>query len=370
MNGIKLKTFRLQLRLSAGWIIFFLLLVSTLSSQFEAEYPHWTRTWHWVVGLSASLLFLGSILLHELSHVGISRALGLTSTKMSFLSFRVTPQLTADVGSPVNEMLIASAGPATSFTLSMLFGIVWLFMRAKFEVLGVLAGWLAQMNLVLAVFNLVPGFPLDGGRMLRALLWMLSGSLAKATRMTAFVGKGAACFFFVGAIVLLLLQQFVFALWIGLVGWFLWVSSKQVVQLGRIRETLENLTAGDLMVRDCPRVSPKLSLKSFSEYVLSAAERDSVLVLDGNLLKGIVTPYQLERLPQDRWEFSFVEDVMIPVSQLRWVGPEHTIFRILENMDREEIHHVPVLRHGDLLGVLGRHEIYSRLRSQLHEASI
>jgi Zn-dependent protease/predicted transcriptional regulator len=361
------KISRIRVRLNTGWLIFFLLLVSALSSQFAVEYPHWSRTGHWVVGFSASLLFLGSILLHELSHAGVARILGLPTPKVSFLSFRVSSQLMADVRKPINELLIAGAGPASSFGLSVLFGVAWVLLKRQSETIGALTEWLAQMNLILAFFNLVPGFPLDGGRILRAVLWMFTGNLSRATRITAATGKGAACFFFVGTIALVLLEQFVFALWIGLVGWFLWVSSRQVAQLGRIRDSLEGLTAGDLMVQDCPRVSPRLPLKSFREHILSNLDQDSVLVLDGGLLQGIVTPYEMGKLPQEQWENSFVEDVMIPLAQLRWVGPEHNILRILENMDREEIHHVPVVRQGSLLGVLGRHEIYARLRTQVQQ---
>jgi len=368
MDKIRNTIFKIRLRLSTGWLIFFLLLVSALSSQFAVEYPHWSRTGHWVVGFSASLLFLGSILLHELSHVGVARVLGLPTPKLSFLSFRVTSQLMVDVRKPINELLIAGAGPASSFGLSVLFGVVWVLLKRQSETIGALTEWLAQMNLILAFFNLVPGFPLDGGRILRAVLWMLTDNLSKATRITAATGRGAAGLFFAGTIALVFLEQFVFALWIGLVGWFLWVSSKQVAQLGRIRDSLEGLTAGDLMVRDSPRVSPRLPLKSFSEHILANLEQDSVLVLDGDLLQGIVTPYEMGKLPQERWENSFVEDIMIPLAQLRWVGPEHNILRILENMDREEIHHVPVVRQGNLLGVLGRHEIYARLRSQVQQA--
>lgn len=365
MVKLRNQILKIRLRLSTGWLIFFLLLVSALSSQFASEFPHWSRVSHWVVGISASLLFLGSILLHELSHVGVARILGLPSPKISFLSFRVTSQLMVDVRKPVNELLIAGAGPVSSFALTVLFYLAWVLVKGQSEMIGALTEWLAQMNLILALFNLVPGFPLDGGRILRAVLWILTGNLTKATRMTAATGKGAAGLFFAGTMVLVLSGQFVFAIWIGLVGWFLWVSSRQVAQLGQIRDSLEGLTAGDLMVRDCPRVSPRLSLKSFSEHILGDLEQDSVLVLEGDLLQGIVTSYELGKLSQERWEDSFVEDIMTPLARLRWVGPEHNILRILENMDREEIHHVPVVRQGNLLGVLGRHEIYARLRTQV-----
>ena len=368
MDKMRDKIVKIRLRLNTGWLVFLLLLVSALSSQFAAEYPHWSRTGHWVVGVSASLLFLGSILLHELSHLGVARALGLPSPKLSLFSFRVTSQLMADVRKPVNELLIAGAGPACSFGLSILFGMAWILLRKQSETFSALTEWLAQMNLILAIFNLVPGFPLDGGRILRAVLWMFTGSLTRATRMTAATGRGAAVLFFAGSFTLLLLEQFVFALWIGLVGWFLWVSSRQVAQLGLIRDSLEGLTAEDLMLRDCPRVSPRLPLKSFSENILSNLNQDTVLVLEGDLLQGIMTPLELGRFPQERWENSFVADVMIPLAQLRWVQPEHNILQILENMDREEIHHVPVVRQGNLLGVLGRHEIYARLRTQVQEA--
>ncbi len=169
----------------------------------------------------------------------------------------------------INELLIAGAGPASSFALTVLFYLAWVLVKGQSEMIGALTEWFAQMNLILAFFNLVPGFPLDGGRILRAVLWMLTDNFSKATRMTAATGKGAAGLFFAGTMALVLLEQFVFAIWIGLVGWFLWVSSKQVAQLGRIRDSLEGLTAGDLMVRDCPRVSPRLPLKSFSEHILA-----------------------------------------------------------------------------------------------------
>jgi Zn-dependent protease/CBS domain-containing protein len=369
MDGRSNKIFQIRLPMNVGWIIFFLFLVTTLSSQFAAEYPQWGRLGHWMIGLSASLLFLGSIFLHELSHLLMARLLGLPRPQISFLSFRVAAQLTADVRKPVNELLIACAGPASSFGLAVLFGLFWSLTKSRLEMIAALTGWLAQMNLILGLFNLVPGFPLDGGRILRAIMWMLSGSLSKATRMTANSGKCAAGFFAVVTVALILSQQYVFALWIGLVSWFLWISSRQVEQLSRIRESLENLTAKDLMVQDCPRVSPQLPLTSLNAHVLSNMEQDSVLVLDGNLLQGIVTSEEMEKFPQERWGSSFVKDIMIPVGKLRWVSPEESIFRILENMDREEIQHVPVVRKGNLLGVLGKHQIYTRLRTQLLDTS-
>ncbi|MFN8006846.1 MAG: site-2 protease family protein [Terriglobia bacterium] len=361
------KLVKIHIRFNLGWVVAILLLVYALTSQFAAEFPHWGRIAHWSVGVSASLLFLGSILFHELSHVLVAKALKLPAPKLSLLSFRMASQLMADVRKPIHEFLIAGAGPLSSIGLALLFWMGWVLTKSYSELFGALAEWLAEMNLILAIFNLVPGFPLDGGRILRAVLWMATGSLTRATQWTSRIGKAAAILFFGATLVLVLFEQMVFALWMGLIGWFVWVSSRQMDQLGRIRTSLEGLTAEDLMVRDCPRVSSRLSLKSFKENILSHLQQDTVLVLEGDLLQGIVTPYVLGNYPQDKWDNSLVTDVMIPVTKLRWVRPELDILRILERMDREDIHHVPVVSRGSLLGVLGRHEIYSRLRSQFQE---
>lgn len=355
-------------QVDATWFVVFFLITLSLTSRFAQEYPHWGMFTYWTVGLLTSLLFFASVILHELAHSVVAIAKGIPVRSITLFIFGGIAQISREANRPSTEFQVAVAGPGASLLISLFFAGVWLMTRGSNEILAALSGWLGQINLILALFNLIPGFPLDGGRILRSMVWAISGDFGSATRVATLLGKVVAYLFILIGIWLALEKHFFDGLWVGFVGWFLLKAAHQSYQQLMLKESIAGIKATDLMNRDCPRISPTLSLRAFLQDEVPAASRHCFLVISQDQLQGIVTLHEINRIPRDRWEQVSVEDVMIPLQGLRWVKPNQNVVKILEYMNQEDIHQVPVIAEGQLLGVVGRQEILHLLQSRF-EAS-
>lgn len=213
------KLFGIEFRLHYTWFVIFALVTTSL------VYPHYSRWQVWVIGIITSLLFFGSVLIHELAHSLVGRANDIPIDSITLFIFGGVSQMTREATRPGAELKMAIAGPLSSLLLGGLFGIIWFFLPGKTEPIGVMLFWLAIMNGALAVFNLIPGFPLDGGRVFRALLWRLTGSYHTSTRIAARVGQGVGYLFMLGGILIIILKPFGSSwfdgIWFVFIGWFL-----------------------------------------------------------------------------------------------------------------------------------------------------
>ncbi|MDO9116544.1 MAG: site-2 protease family protein [Nitrospira sp.] len=365
-QSVKLTTIRgIEIGVHYSWFIIFFLITFSLTTRFASEHPHWTLAEHYAVGIATSLLFFASILLHELAHSFVALAKGIPVRSITLFVFGGVAQIGREPDRPMTEFQIAIAGPITSALLAVGFGAVAHLAGDEFERISALAGWLASINLMLALFNLVPGFPLDGGRIFRALLWRVTGNLATATRIAAGTGQTVGYAFMLVGIWTVFTVNWFNGIWLAFIGWFLLNAAQESVLQMSMRSALSGLTAEDIMARDCPTVSGQLSLADLvHEHILRTGQR-CFLVSQNGRLEGLVTLHQVKTVPQDRWRDSFVEQAMTPMDRLHAVAPETAILDVLRVMEQQDVNQVPVTQGGRLLGMITRDHLLRVLYANL-----
>jgi Zn-dependent protease/CBS domain-containing protein len=372
-QSVKLTTIRgIDVGVHYSWFIIFLLITFSLTGRFASEHPRWTQAEHYAVGILTSLLFFSSILLHELAHSFVALAKGIPVRSITLFVFGGVAQIGREPDRPMTEFQIAIAGPIASALLAVGFGAVAHLAGDEFERISALAGWLSSINLMLALFNLVPGFPLDGGRIFRALLWRVTGNLATATRIAAGTGQTVGYAFMLVGIWTIFTVSWFNGLWLAFIGWFLLNAAQESVLQMSMRSALSGLRAEDIMARDCPTVPGQLSLADLvHEHILRTGRR-CFLVSQNGRLEGLVTLHQVKAVPQERWGDSFVVQAMTPIDRLYAVAPETAILDVLRGMEQHDVNQVPVTQDGRLLGMITRDHLlrvlYANLELGVREA--
>jgi Zn-dependent protease/predicted transcriptional regulator len=327
-----------------SWIIIFGLITYMLSQQFNQQHPQWTTTEHWAVGILTSLLFFGSVLFHELSHSVVAQHYKLKVISITLFIFGGLARIGREPSKAIQEFNIAIAGPIASGFLAVCFYLLTLVFPYN-QMIGALATYLWQTNLVLAVFNLLPGFPLDGGRIFRAMVWGATKDFSKATRVAGASGKLIAY----GLIAIGLWSAFNGrwgGIWTGLVGWFLLNAAHASVQQVTIRETLTGLTAADVMSNEVPTIPGNMSLEEYSGEVLRTGRRVHIVTSDDRLV-GLMNVAALNTVPRDEWNMNSVQATMVPRDKILWASPEEPLQRLLERLMSADVNQMPVVRHGE-----------------------
>ncbi len=252
------KLFGIQFRLHFSWFIIFILVTVSLVS------PNYSQWLYWVVGIVISLLFFASVVAHELAHSLVGRANGIPIESITLFIFGGVAQMTKEATRPGAELKMAAAGPVCSLVIGGLFGLLWLFMPDITEPITVMVLWLAVMNGVLAAFNLIPGFPLDGGRVFRSLLWRFTGNYGRSTRIATRVGQGIGYLFILGGILIAFLNPFGLS-WlnginIAFIGWFLESAASASYRQIRWQEALHSSTASEVTTPDYPVIPPDITV--------------------------------------------------------------------------------------------------------------
>lgn len=365
-QSVKLTTIRgIDIGVHYSWFIIFFLITFSLTTRFASEHPQWTQAEHYAVGILTSLLFFSSILLHELAHSFVALAKGIPVRAITLFVFGGVAQIGREPDRPMTEFQIAIAGPIASALLAVGFGAMANLAGDEFERISALAGWLSSINLMLALFNLVPGFPLDGGRIFRALLWRVTGNLATATRIAAGTGQTVGYAFILVGIWTMFTVSWFNGLWLVFIGWFLLSAAQESVLQMSLRSALSGLRAEDIMARDCPTVSGQLSLADLvHEHILRTGRR-CFLVSQNGRLEGLVTLHQVKAVPQERWGDSFVVQAMTPMDRLYAVAPETAILDVLRGMEQHDVNQVPVTQDGRLLGMITRDHLLRVLYANL-----
>ena len=366
-QSVRLTTIRgIEVGLHYSWFIIFILITFSLTTRFASEHPHWTQVEHYAVGIATSLLFFVSILLHELAHSFVALAKGIPVRSITLFVFGGVAQIGREPDRPLTEFQIAIAGPIASALLAVGFGFVSHLAGDQFEHVAALAGWLSSINLMLAVFNLVPGFPLDGGRIFRAVLWHFTGSFSKATRIAAGSGQLVGYGIILGGIWTGLITGSWFSgLWLAFIGWFFLNAAQESVLQMSMRSALSGLMAEDIMARDCPTVSGQLSLTDLvHEHILKTGQR-CFLVSQNGRLDGLITLHHVKAIPQERWADRFVVQAMTPIDQLHAVAPKTPILDVLGAMEQHDVNQVPVIQDGQLLGMITRDHLLRVLYANL-----
>ena len=356
--------------LHTSWFIIFVLITLSLASYFSHLHPRWSDTLHWTVGLATSLLFFVSVLLHELGHSVVAIRYRIPVLSITLFVFGGVARIARDPRRPAHEFWIAIAGPITSYLLGGAFYLGFLVTAPVSEPIGAICLYLAQINAILATFNLIPGFPLDGGRIARALIWGVSGDYGKATRAATRMGQVIAYgFILYGGAVVLLQGNLFGGMWMAFIGWFLLNAAQEGYAQVAMREAFSGIRARDVMARDCPTISPDQVLAEFVEAFVLPSGRRCFLVADGQRLVGIMTLHELRGVPRDRWNVTTVAQAMTPASELHWAGPDEDILGIMQRMESGDINQMPVIEDSHLLGLLTREHLLRVLRTRLELGS-
>jgi Zn-dependent protease len=357
--------FGIPVGINYSWFIVFVLITMSLTTQFTNMHPDWSFREHLFLGIATSMLFFVSVLLHELGHSVVALHYRIPVKAITLFIFGGVASIGSEPEKPMHEFWIAIAGPLVSAALGAMFYGLALFAHGTFEGVAALGTWLGMINLSLALFNLIPGFPLDGGRILRSIVWRFTGSFERATAVAGASGQFFSYAFIFFGIYLALTGNFFGGLWIGFIGWFLLNAAQGTSFQATLRSALRNLTARDVMNYDCSRISGSLTIADLVEHHLIRNGAPCSMVTDGDRFLGLVTLHEIKQIPRDQWHVTSVQSVMIPESDVWAASPETPLDIVLQTMNEENIRQVPVLDDEKLLGVIGRDRLLQIVQTRL-----
>lgn len=361
--------FGIPFRVDYSWFVIFILVTTLLSlSYFPSSYPLWGEAEYWIVGIATSLLFFASVVAHELAHSLVSMANGIPVKSITLFIFGGISRIGREAEQPGNELKMAAAGPLCSVALSGLFIGLWWLSRGFSDHLAALALWLAMINGILAAFNMIPGFPLDGGRVLRSIVWMVTGSYMRATHIAIRAGLGVSFLFILGGVFMMffLVDGVVNGLWLVLIGWFLNSAAKRSYQQTRLLDTLKEFKAKDVMTRDYPTVPRHLTIKELVQGQLLLTRGSWFLVTDGERIEGLFTLRRIREVPKEDWDVTTIGQAMIPVAELKVAATSDDATSVLEQMSEDSVNVVAVVEDGRIIGVILRDDLIqfaSRMQS-------
>lgn len=361
------RIFGIPIGINYSWTIIFLLVTLSLSVYyFPLHHPDWSPVLNWAVGVSTSLLFFASVLAHELGHSLVSIRQGVPVRGITLFIFGGVANISSEPRRAGDEFRMAIAGPAVSIGLGALFGALWWLTARRAEPIASLSSWLAGINLSLAVFNLIPGFPLDGGRVLRSIVWGITGNPDKATRAASMLGQVVAYLFILGGFLMALRGNWD-GLWLAFVGWFIENAASESYKQVAFREALRGTTAGQLMQRECMRIPGELPVERFVNDYLLPQGRRCYLVEDDGHLTGMLTLHNVQEVPRNDWAATPVGQVMTRLDDMKRVQPGDDAIRVLEIMDEQDVNQLPVVDGDRLIGMIGRDAMlrFIRTRSEL-----
>ncbi len=357
-----------DIRIDSSWlVVFFLVTLSLALFYFPQTYPGWPGWHYWSIGILTSLLFFASVLVHELAHSIVSNKQGDKVRSITLFIFGGVSQISHEPEGPGKEFIMAIVGPLSSIGLAVVFGFLSLAASIVSPPFGALFRYLSFINFVLAVFNLVPGFPLDGGRVLRSIVWGITGNLKRATRVASISGQLVAWLLIIVGITLALRGVFISGLWFAFIGWFLHSAAVRGYQQVVMREMLQDVRAEDLMSRTFETIGADLTVEELiNEHILKDGRR-AFLVEDNGKAKGIICLEDVKSVSPESRRATRVGEVMTPEGELRTVSPADDGNLVMARLNEKDVHQVPVIDGGKLVGIVCRSDVikYLQLRSDL-----
>lgn len=368
------RLFGVEVRVDVSLSIIFILIATNLGfAVMPSWHPDWGPALTWGVSLAAAVLFFVSVLLHELSHALVARRHGIDVRWITLFLFGGLAHMDRDPPSPKAEFFVSAIGPITSLIIGIgatLLGS-WLASPAVTEAaleepselvrslgpVSTLLLWLGPINILLAVFNLVPGFPLDGGRVLRSALWWGTKDILKATRWASLIGQGFAWILMGWGLVNVLHGAFLQGVWLMLIGWFLNNAARASYQQLFLREMLVGVPARRVMKTDVRRIPPELTIDELvRDHVIASDERVFVVEQEGRLV-GLVSVEDVRAIPQRDWPETPVSRVMTRVEQLPTLSPDTTAREMMDEMARRNVEQIPIVEEGRVVGLGRRRDI-------------
>ena len=345
-----------EISLDYSWFVIFFLIIGTFTGAvFPAYVPGLEQRTYLLMGIAGTILFFASLLAHELAHAYMARARGIQVEGITLFIFGGMARTRTEASRPWDEFVIAGVGPLASAALGAGFYAlaIWIDERGMSPAAFGVAGHLAFLNLALAAFNLLPGFPLDGGRMLRAIVWRITGSLRKATRVASLTGKGLGWLIIAGGVYFLFARnQLVSGLWFIFIGWFLVNAAAASYEQILLRHVLEGRTAADAMTSKPETVDPDVTLDVLVREYFMKRPYNSFPVTQDGIVIGLITLSQVKQLDHSAWPIRRVADVMTPLAETLIVAPTSPMNEVVERMSENETRRVIVAQEWELKGII------------------
>jgi Zn-dependent protease len=359
------KILGIPIGINYSWLFIFLLFIFLMSRQFGEMFPFWSPPQRWVVAVITTVLFFMSVLAHELSHSLVAVHKGIPVKGITLFIFGGVSQLAHEARRPFTEFLVAIVGPLTSILIGLALLGIWMIIRETHTTVGAVLFSLFAINLALGVFNMLPGFPLDGGRVLRSVIWGLTGSYWRATQISVRAGQligGLLVATGVGWTVFFIQFQ---GIWLVLIGAFLFVAATFTYRQERARESMRRYRVADVTTTDWFALPGETILTSPLVAQGLGGRDDFLGVLVAGQMRGIVTRQQLAQLPVGSWPYTTLAQVMIPLQSIPKTDPADAIFDVVEGMEADHVDRMAVVSNGVLLGFINRSSAQRFVRALL-----
>jgi Zn-dependent protease len=357
-----------QVRLHPSWFVIFILLITFLGGSPSGS-TGMPGLLSWVVAVIVALLFFGSVVVHELAHALVARRRGMTVDTITLYIFGGAANLEQESPTPATEALVAAAGPIANIVLAVLFWVPWLVTHQQADPTSqIIAGtsfYLAASNLLLGAFNLVPGFPMDGGRLFRALIWAVTHDFVRATRLATIIGRGFAWLLIAAGFALAVDSDLLSGLWLAFIGWFLNQAAEANYRRVEIEHVVAGVHVGDVMEHDWPTLPAQLTLDTFMDQVAMAQGPSFYVVTQGDQLIGTLDVGQVSRVPRGRWQETRIGDVMTREDAIVTLLAADPLLDALMRFEEGGGHGIPVVAPDDrrhLVGLLTRDALFRALR--------
>ncbi len=371
------RIFGIDIRIDWSWFLIFIMITWNLGSMFGEFHSDWSTMLQWGLSIVAALLFFGSVLAHEMAHSLVARSRGVPVRSITLHLFGGVSNIQRDPDSPGGEFLMAILGPITSFVIGVaLLGIAGASggpiaavqkpeeIISNLGPIAMMLMWLGSINVTLGVFNLIPGFPLDGGRVLRSILWAITDDLRRATRWASWVGQAIAWLMIFGGVSMAFGTRIPFfgsgvanGLWLAFIGWFLNSASARSYQKVVVQDILEDVPVKRMMRTDPPTVSPDVSIDNLVHGHVMGTDDHAFPVLSDGQVVGIVTLDDVRSVAREDWQSTQARDIMTPIDDLSVVASDGDAAEAMNKLSARDVRLLPVMSDGSLAGVLRRRDI-------------
>jgi Zn-dependent protease len=352
--------------LDFSWFLIFVLITWVLAvSYFPAQFKNWSLAAYWVCAAITSVIFFFSVLLHELGHSFVAIKYHIKVRSISLFIFGGISDISQEPDKASHEFWIAIAGPLVSFLLAFIFYVVAILFKSEPHIYAIF-DYLALINLMLGIFNLIPGFPLDGGRVLRAIIWALTKDFKKSTNIAASVGRFFG-FVFILIGVFEVFQGGLFnGIWIAFIGWFLESAASSQVQSEKLQEILSAHKVFEAVSSDYGIIRQGTTLQEVVDNHFLGIGRRSLIVKENDRIIGLLTLHKIQEVSRDKWNITDVVDAMIPASELIKADSNENLWSALRKMDKDGVNQLPVFEDGEFKGILTRDSLLTFFKN-IHE---
>ncbi|MBS7655463.1 site-2 protease family protein [Candidatus Bathyarchaeota archaeon] len=362
------KIMDIEIKLHYTWlIIFFFITWSIALGYARLQYLNLPSIFYWIIGVATAFIVFLSVLIHELFHSLIAKRKGLPVPRITLFIFGGVAEIAEEPKNPIVEFKMAAAGPLSSLMIAMVFALGWI--ASRFLNLSPLIKAPLQygftINLMLALFNLIPAFPMDGGRIFRAIVWKRTNDVVKATRTSALVAEGFSYMFMVFGFIWLFFGALMNGLWLIFIGWFLKSGAEASLRQTIISQALAKVKIKDIMSSPVCTINPNNSLMEAVENCFYKYKHGGFPVVENNELKGMLTLEDLRKVPKEAWGETLVKQAMTSAEKLLTIKPEDPALEALIKMSSFKIGRLPVIDEGKLIGIVTRSDVIHAIRTRL-----